>query len=72
MPILIIFLTLIFASALSLYLGKNVKHLEKIVVASSLIELAAAGFAFFNFLAKGRINFTPIFSWMRWEFYFSA
>jgi hydrogenase-4 component F len=62
MPILIIFLTLIFASALSFYLGKNVRHLEKIVIVSSLIELAAAGFAFFNFLANGKIDFSPLFS----------
>jgi hydrogenase-4 component F len=62
MIILIVILTLILASALSFFLGKNIRSLEKIVIVSSLIELAAAGYVFFNFLANGQISLAPLFS----------
>jgi hydrogenase-4 component F len=62
MIILIVILTLIVASVLSFFLGKNIRLLERTVIVSSLIELAAAGYVFFNFLAHGEISLAPLFS----------
>jgi hydrogenase-4 component F len=62
MSIFIVIATLILAAGLSFFLGKNVRHLEKIVIISAAIELAAAGYALVSFIANGRITLTPLFS----------
>jgi hydrogenase-4 component F len=62
MPIFLAISILILATGFSLVFGRNVRHLEKIVIVSSAVILLAAGLAFFNFLSNGQVKFTWLFS----------
>lgn len=62
MPIFFVIATLSLATILSIILGKNIRHLEKIAIVSSIVMLFSGGSVFYNFILTGQINFGSFLS----------